>query len=445
MNDLADNTAVPSAAAGGMTNVRWRIFLLILLTVAVNYIDRASLSVAMPLIGKAFTIPPVVQGLLLSGFFWSYCLMQIPSGMLADRFMPRVVITYATILWGAFAALAAASTGWVTLLATRFGLGASEAPIYPAGAKLVGLWMTPTERGRAAALLDGGAPLGSALGSLIIAGLITMLDSWRLAFLIAGLGTIACGVFAWFYIRNHPEEHSSVNAAERQHIQTGLRRESLANRRQPGGASDTRLMFASPTIWLTFVAWFCFNSLWYGFLTWIPSFLAKTQGLNIGALGWVTFLVFFAGFVGELTGGQLLDSWLRRDSRAGVVYRRLFGISSALATLAVFMVGFVHDEAVVITLLAATLFFLRWCGMYWTLPALLIGGERAGFLAGAMNFAGNLSGIVIPVTVGLIVGWTGSYHLALMVFAGVGAGLFICSMAIRYRPIATLPAAASAA
>ena len=79
------------------------------------------------------------------------------------------------------------------MLLTRLGLGLAEGPIYPAGAKLIGMWMTPTERGRAAALLDGGAPLGTALGSLIIAGLIAALGSWRLAFLAAGLGTIACG------------------------------------------------------------------------------------------------------------------------------------------------------------------------------------------------------------------------------------------------------------
>ncbi|HQT80550.1 MAG TPA: hypothetical protein PLD10_26215, partial [Rhodopila sp.] len=76
---------------------------------------------------------------------------------------------------------------------------------------------------------------------------------------------------------------------------------------------------------------------------------------------------------------------------------------------------------------------LRWCGMYWTLPGLLIGGDKAGFLGGAMNFAGNISGIVIPVIVGLIVSATGSYFLALMVFAAVGAGLFLCSVSMRYR------------
>ena len=424
INDFATN----QAAAPGMTNVRWRIFILILGTVAINYIDRASLSVAMPMISHEFSISPAIQGVLLSSFFWTYCAMQIPGGLLADRFLPRLVIAGATIGWGGFAALAAATTGWVTMLLTRLGLGIAEGPIYPAGAKLIGMWMTPAERGRAAALLDGGAPLGTALGSLIIAGLIAALDSWRLAFLTAGLATTACGVAAWLYIRNHPGEHQSVNDQERSHIHEGLKRAG-----GNAGKKDIRSILRIPSIWLLFVGWYCFNSLWYGFLTWIPSFLAKTQGLNIGALGWATFLVFFAGFAGELFGGQLLDFGLRSNASAQPVYRLLFGTSAGLATIAVFLVAYVHDEAAVITLLAATLFFLRWCGMYWTLPTLLIGEQKAGFLAGAMNFAGNISGIVMPLTVGLIVSATGSYHLALMVFAAAGAGLFACSLAIRYQ------------
>ena len=189
---MDDSISVTSVS--GMTNVRWRIFFLILAMVAINYIDRASISVAMPLISREFHITPAIQGVLLSSFFWSYCFMQIPGGLLADRFLPRAVIAGATIAWGAFAALAAACTGWITMTLTRVGLGLAEGPIYPSGAKLIGMWMTPTERGRAAALLDGGAPLGTALGSLIIAGLIAALGSWRLAFLVAGLGTMACGV-----------------------------------------------------------------------------------------------------------------------------------------------------------------------------------------------------------------------------------------------------------
>ena len=62
------------------TTVRWRIFLLILLIVAINYVDRASLSVAMPAISKEFGIDAAAQGVILSSFFWTYAFMQIPGG-----------------------------------------------------------------------------------------------------------------------------------------------------------------------------------------------------------------------------------------------------------------------------------------------------------------------------------------------------------------------------
>src|ERR1700728_1224227 len=157
-------SAIAATDTAKPTGVRWKIFLLMLFLISINYIDRASLSVAMPLISKEFDVEPAMQGLILSSFFWTYALMQVPGGMLADRFKPRIVIASATIFWGAFQAIAAVASSWPMLLLTRLGLGASEAPIYPAGGKLNGIWMTQTERGRGATLLDGGAPLGAALG-----------------------------------------------------------------------------------------------------------------------------------------------------------------------------------------------------------------------------------------------------------------------------------------
>ena len=89
-------TAVAPVEVAKMTSVRWKIFLAMLLLISINYIDRASLSVAMPLIGKEFNMDPAIQGLVLSSFFWTYAFMQIPGGMLADRFKPRIVIAAAT-------------------------------------------------------------------------------------------------------------------------------------------------------------------------------------------------------------------------------------------------------------------------------------------------------------------------------------------------------------
>ena len=205
-------STIEATGALTRTGVRWNIFFLMLFLVSINYIDRASLSVAMPLISREFNLDPALQGLILSSFFWTYAIMQVPGGMLADRFKPRIVIALATIFWGAFQAIAAVATSWWVLLLTRLGLGASEAPIYPAGGKLNAIWMTQTERGRGATLLDGGAPLGAALGSIVIAWLIAAFDSWRMAFVIVGLpGLVLASLM--FAIRE-PKRLTSLGAEE---------------------------------------------------------------------------------------------------------------------------------------------------------------------------------------------------------------------------------------
>src|SRR6476661_9308580 len=109
-------SAIAATGAGKPTGVRWNIFLLMLFLISINYIDRASLSVAMPLISKEFDVDPAMQGLILSSFFWTYAFMQVPGGMLADRFKPRIVIALATVGWGFFQAIAAVAPNWVVLL-----------------------------------------------------------------------------------------------------------------------------------------------------------------------------------------------------------------------------------------------------------------------------------------------------------------------------------------
>jgi ACS family D-galactonate transporter-like MFS transporter len=70
----------------------------ILMLVSINYIDRTSLSVAMPLISKDCDLDPAMGRILIS-FFWTYAFMQVPGGVLADRYKPRIVIALATVGW----------------------------------------------------------------------------------------------------------------------------------------------------------------------------------------------------------------------------------------------------------------------------------------------------------------------------------------------------------
>jgi MFS transporter, ACS family, D-galactonate transporter len=416
--------AVASSAIAP-TKVRWKIFLMMLMLISINYIDRASLSVAMPLISKEFDIGPAAQGLLLSSFFWTYAFMQIPGGMLADRFGPRIVIAAATVGWGFFQAIAAVCTGWVGLLFTRLGLGAAEAPIYPAGGKLNGIWMTQTERGRGATLLDGGAPLGAALGALLISGLISELGSWRTSFVIAGVGTVLAGYVAWRYIRNQPRLHPGVNEAEASYIEAA-QAQDLAD--APANASG-RVMdfFRYRSVYGMFFGWMCFNALFYGLLTWMPNYLAKVHGFDIRQMGGAVFIMFFSGFVGEMAGGWVADKWKAAGASQSKVLRTLFGVSSVIATVAIFSVSQIKDPLAVVVMLCVTLFFLRWCGLFWCVPSILGTRDRVGFLGGVMNLGGNVAGIGVPILVGLIVQATGSYFMALMLFTAAGVGLFICS------------------
>jgi MFS transporter, ACS family, D-galactonate transporter len=412
------------------TGVRWNIFLLMLFLISINYIDRASLSVAMPLISKEFEVAPAMQGLILSSFFWTYALMQIPGGILADRFKPRIVIALATIFWGAFQAIAALATNWRILMLTRLGLGASEAPIYPAGGKLNAIWMTQTERGRGATLLDGGAPLGAALGSIVIAWLIAAFDSWRMAFVIAGAGTMLCGLWAWYYIRNAPREHPSVNEAEARYLEEAHAMEDAAAPPSSGGSWIAYFRFRS--VWCMCLGWMFFNTTFYGLLTWMPTYLFKVHGFDIKVLGSASFIIFFAGFVGELVGGWIGDTWRSRGGAPNTVFRTLFGIAAIMATVSIFLVAYVKNPVAVVILLSTTLFFLRWCGMYWAIPSALAGRGKSGFLGGCMNLGGNIAGITTPLIVGFIVQATGSYFLALMYFAAAGIALLICSSLIDY-------------
>jgi MFS transporter, ACS family, D-galactonate transporter len=316
------------------------------------------------------------------------------------------------------------------LLFTRLGLGVTEGPIFPAGGKLNAMWMTPTERARGATLLDGGAPLGAALGAVVIAGLIAGLGSWRLAFIVAGIGTMACGPLAWWYIRNSPREHPMVSEPEARHIEEAHAAEDAKNTHI--GVSSWVGYFRFRSVWCMCLGWMFFNTVFFGLLTWLPNYLFRVHGFNIATLGGATFIIFFSGFVGELVGGWITDEWRARGGGPNQVYRTMFAVAALLTTASIFAVGYVKNPTAVVALLSVVLFFLRWCGMYWAIPAILATRDRAGFLGGCMNFSGNIAGITVPMVVGFIVQITGSYFLAMMVFASAGIALLICSTTIDY-------------
>ena len=186
--------------------------------------------------------------------------------------------------------------------------------------------------------------------------------------------------------------------------------------------------FRYRSVWGMFFGWMFFNAVWYGLLTWMPNYLSKVHGFDIKQMGGASFIMFFSGFVGEMFGGWLADKWkaARRLAEQGVPHavRRRFGDRHHL-DLHASRRSRIRSPSW--SLLSVTLFFLRWCGLFWCIPSILGTRDRVGFLGGMMNLGGNIAGIGVPIIVGLIVQATGSYFLALMLFAAAGVGLFVCS------------------
>lgn len=422
--------ATTTADTTKRSRVRWTIFLLLLGVVAVNYIDRGSISVAFPLISKEFHLSKQMTGVVLSAFFWAYAAMQLPAGWLIDRVRPRRIVAASCVGWGIAQGLTALAGGFGGLIAVRALLGVAEAPVMPAGGKLNAIWMPQRERGRGAVLLDGGAPLGAALGGIIISTLIGLTGGWRLAFVVAGVGTVLFGLLAYWYIRDVPREHPRINAAEAELIETAHAEEDAANPPAGRGGLLSYLRFRS--FWAMCLGWLGFNGVFYGLLTWGPLYLAETKHFDINKIGWSTLVIFGAGFVGELVGGFLADAWRRRGGHPNLVLRTLLGIAGAGVTAGLVGVTLVPNPLTAVVLLSTVLFFLRWVGLFWSVPSILGGRRDAGILGGAMNLAGNISGFVTPMAVGFIVGATGSYTGALLYFLAAGVLMTVAVLALDY-------------
>jgi ACS family D-galactonate transporter-like MFS transporter len=405
--------------------VRWRIFAIIFVLVVINLIDRVTLSIAMPTIAGEFVMEPAMQGIVLSSFFWSYAVLQVPGGWLIDRFGPRALITGATVGWGFFQAIAGVATGGISLMVSRIGLGAAEAPLFPAGAKLNSIWMSPKERGRGAVLVDSGAPLGAAFGGIIIAWLILELGSWRTAFVVAGIATMLLGALAWWYLRDDPAKHPGVNADELAAIRAAASPEAAAA--GPGGISAGS--FAA--ILIGRMSWAMIN---FGLLTWGPSYLAQARGFDLKQMGGATFVIFLGGMVGSLTSGFLVDRLLMRGFTRGAVYKWALGLSGLGVMLAFLALPEVADPVAAVALLSATLFLLYFGSLYWSLPAILAPKQRVGIFGGAMNFAGSSSGIAVPIITGFILQATGAYLIVLYFFAACAALYVVGSLLIDFKP-----------
>ena len=389
---------------------RWAVVSLLFVASLINYLDRAAISFALPLISKDFQLTAQSKGLLLSSFFWSYALMQIPIGWSADRLNLRWLYAGAFAIWSFAQGLTGLAGSLAALLAFRILLGVGESIYLPGGTKIVSVLFSPKERGLPSGLFDFGTRTGLVLEGILVPWLLVHFG-WRHTFLILGF-TALLWIAPWFWV--FPRRLQATN--------------TLAAMPDPVRRPYTRTLLSRNLLGIC-LGFFCFDYYWYVLVTWLPDYLVTVRHLSIVQAGFYASLAFFTFGIAEPIGGWIADSLIRRGWDETATRK---GIVTIAFTMGVFLMAAMHSAhtgVAVGLLIAASLVGLATGNLLAILQS-CAPSDAVGIWTGAENFAGNLAGIIAPLAVGFLIASKGSYvpgfQLAsIILLAGVLAYWFV--------------------
>src|ERR1700722_4827213 len=185
----ATETAFHVQAREILIRRRWWIAVLLFFAGLINYFDRTIVSVALPAIAADLHLGPARMGVLLSAFFWSYALMQVPIGWLCDRYNLRWLYPACFALWSLTCGLTGFAASLGVLLVLRVLLGIGESVYLPGGMKLVSVLFPAKDRGLASGLVNCGTRAGLAFGAPLIASVVVAFG-WKNAFFLLGFTSL---------------------------------------------------------------------------------------------------------------------------------------------------------------------------------------------------------------------------------------------------------------
>ena len=407
---------------------RWSIGLLIA-GGALNYVDRATLSVANKLIQEDLGIPVAKMGLLLSAFLWAYAFAQLPVGGLIDRYGPRKMLGLGLFGWSVAQAAGAFVNGFGLFVVARVALGFGEAPLFPGGARVVRDWFGIRERGFATGLCQSAGTLGNFIAVPLLTFLMLKL-SWRWMFLIVGGAGVVLAI-VWWSIHRDPAE-VSLTAEETRYLTEG---DETTTTRPPSFA-EWKALFAHRTTWGMIAGFFgTIYTLWL-FTSWLPYYLEHERHMSVAQVGVVAGIPYLCGAIGAVTGGWLCDV-LTRHGWTPIGGRKIL-IASALCGMAVFTVGtvFARSNTTAIVFISVCLFLIYIASSAsWATVPIAAPGQFTASLGSIQNFGGYLGGALAPAVTGMMVERTGSFSQALLLSAGVSLVSAAAYLLLVRKPI----------
>jgi len=399
------------------TRVRWIMMFIVFLISTVSYLDRTNLSVGAPVIKEQFHLSPVQLGVILSAFSWSYAIAQIPAGMIANWLKPRKTYFYGMLCWCIIliATTQAASYGaWVIF---RIPFGIAEAITWPAASVLLARWFPRVEYSQAMSLQNLGLVIGAAVAPPIVAFLIVNWG-WQMAFIITGLMAAILGIFFFIYGKDNPEEHKSVSKEELDWIKQDQVEDDNAEEQSVPGLY--RALLKRPTLWAAGMANFGLDFVNFMFLTWYPTYLTDKYHMTLSKMGVMAMEPYLFGLVTVLGSGAIVRRMVNNGHDSVSARKMMISLGLILGTLTLFVTPFINNIYASVTCMSfGYAFVMSILGPMWSTAAEIGGKKGAGFVSGAINFIGNIGGILSPLLMGYVLQYFNSFTPAIIVAAAV--------------------------
>jgi MFS family permease len=373
----------------------WTIAVLLFAVGFINYLDRAILSVALPAISAELHLGPAIKGVLLSAFFWSYAVMQLPMGWAADRTNLRWLYAIAFAVWSLSCGFTGFAGSLGMLLVMRVVMGIGESVYLPGGMKIITLLFDVQQRGLASGLMNCGTRAGLALGAPLIAWLILSFG-WHNAFFILGFGSIVWLVPWLLVFPAHVRAQRGTTGPDLKQIARSLDRNLLG----------------------MCIGHICFSYYWYLFVTWLPDYLVEARHMSLQRAGAYTVIPFLVFAASEPLGGWIAD----RLIAAGLPERRSRKIVITVAfttSLLLLVAGRTADDTSAVLLIGGASLVGLATGNIYSLLASVSPAGGIGTWMGITNFVGNLAGIIAPITTGILIERTGSHYPGFVVAVAV--------------------------
>ncbi|HMD37685.1 MAG TPA: MFS transporter [Candidatus Acidoferrum sp.] len=417
--DISESVRIPRR--------RWAIACLLGFGVLVNYFDRVNLSVSQQALETSFGISVVMFGYLSSAYNWTYALLQLPSGLLLDRFGVRRVGYVSTVLWSVASFAAAAATGVRGFFAARLLLGVGEAPTFPGNAKAVGYWFPSQERSLATAIFDAMAKFSSAVGVPLL-GFLVVHFGWRWSFASTGFISIVFFIFFFAFYRN-PSEDKTLSDAERQYIKKGGAQPE--DRVHASKGAPLWYLLRQRRVYGLALGFAGYNYTFYLLLTWLPTYFLKVHHVDLmQSVAYTSVPWLFATLTDLVIGGWLVD-WLIQRGWNAVRVRQVIligGTSLGLGILGAAQAQTAAGALVWITISISGLSAASPVG--WSIPSLIAPKESVGTVGGILNFSNQVVAIVAPIVTAYVLQITHAFAWAFIaatavLLMSIGAYIFL--------------------